>query len=94
MPIHPIPCHPIALTTLRSWVSRAAIGRWLWSPAITAFTPPLGRGLYGLLLGVQLDLEAGLTEHFLAGGNLRGQVHAHADRHHAQIHDHLYGLHR
>jgi hypothetical protein len=32
-----------------------------------------------------------LTEHPLAGGDVGDQVHAYADRHHAQIHDHLHG---
>ena len=42
-------------------------------------------------VGVQLNLEARLGEHLLAGGDVGGQVHTHTDRHHAQIHDHLHG---
>jgi hypothetical protein len=42
-------------------------------------------------VGVQLDLETRLSEHLFVSGDLRGQVHAHADRHHTQIHGHLHG---
>jgi hypothetical protein len=45
----------------------------------------------GGAVGVELDLQPRLLEHPLAGGDVGGQAHPHADRHHAQIHDHLHG---
>ena len=47
-------------------------------------------GSHSPSIAVQLDLETRLREHLLAGGDVRGQVHTHADRHHAQIHDHFH----
>jgi hypothetical protein len=42
-------------------------------------------------VGVQLDLEAGVQQHPLAGSDVRRQVDADPDRYNAEIDDHLHG---